>query len=126
MLVMKFKSKTIFNHFLLSITFKIKFEDLNLIFYMWVFNIIIKVIMERIKSNLNNTLLQLLGVWPKNYGFSIPEHFFVYLTKRHLHSSTTLNMKFSFTYYLELCNLVSIYCISHILSKNVKLIVWTL
>ena len=39
---------------------------------------------------------------------------------------TTLNIIFSVTYYLELCNAISIYCISHILPTNVKLVVWTL
>jgi hypothetical protein len=37
-----------------------------------------------------------------------------------------LNIVFSVTYYLELCDAISIYCISHILSTNVTLVVWTL
>ena len=45
--VIKSMSKIILNHLLLSITFNDKFEDLNLIFYIWVFNTTIKVIMEK-------------------------------------------------------------------------------
>ena len=42
-----------------AILLMIIFEELILIFYIWV----------------PKTLLLLLGVWPKNYGFSILEHF---------------------------------------------------
>jgi hypothetical protein len=38
----------------------------------------------------------------------------------------TLNMIFCVTYYLELHNAISIYCTSHILPTNVKLVVWLL
>ena len=41
-------------------------------------------------------------------------------------SGTTLNIIFSVTYYLELHNAISIYCASHILPTDVKLVVWTL
>jgi hypothetical protein len=44
----------------------ISFEDLNLIFYIWVVNTTIEVIILGGKSNLNNTLLLLLGLWRKN------------------------------------------------------------
>ena len=52
--IMKGMFKIIFNHVLLT-NLMISFEDLNLIFYIWVFNIIIEVIIK--KSNLNNILL---------------------------------------------------------------------
>ena len=39
---------------------------------------------------------------------------------------TTLNMIFSVTFYLELHNATSIYCISCILPTDVRLVVWTL
>ena len=39
---------------------------------------------------------------------------------------TALGMIFSVTCDLELCNAISIYCISHILPTNVKSVVWTL
>ena len=56
----------------------ISFEDLILIFYIWVPNTTIKDFMR--KSNLNNTLLLYLGIWPKNYGFNIPEHYiYIYI-----------------------------------------------
>ena len=45
---------------------------------------------------------------------------------RELVDRSTVNMIFNVTYYLELCNVVSIYRISHILPKTVKLVVWTL
>ena len=35
-------------------------------------------------------------------------------------------MVFSVTHYLKLHNAISIYCTSHILPTNVKLVVWTL
>ena len=35
----------------------------------------------------------------------------------------TLNMIFSVTYYMDLCHVICIYCISHILPTNVKLVV---
>ena len=38
----------------------------------------------------------------------------------------TLNVVFSVTCHLELRNTISIYCISHILPIDVKLVVWTL
>ena len=38
----------------------------------------------------------------------------------------TLYMVFSVTYYLKLHNAISIYYISHILTTNVKSVVWTL
>ena len=44
----------------------ISFEDLNLIFYIWVVNTTIEVIILGGKSSLNNTLLLLLGLWRKN------------------------------------------------------------
>ena len=50
------------------------FEDLILIFYIWIPNTTIEGTMKK-KSNSNNTLPLLLGVWPKHYGFSIHEHF---------------------------------------------------
>ena len=46
---MKFMSRTRFNHLLLSITFEISYEDLDLIFYIWVFYTTIEVIMEKIQ-----------------------------------------------------------------------------
>jgi hypothetical protein len=52
----------------------IVFEDLILIFYIWVFYTTIKVATEK-NSNLNNTLLLLSCIWPHSYGFSILEHF---------------------------------------------------
>ena len=33
----------------------------------------------------------------------------------------TLNMKFSIIYYLELCNEISIYCISHIFTNKCQI-----
>jgi hypothetical protein len=42
------------------------------------------------------------------------------------HDNTTLNMIFSVTEYMELRNAISIYCTSHILWTNNKLVVWTL
>lgn len=39
---------------------------------------------------------------------------------------STVNMIFNVTCYLGLCSAISVYCISHILLKNVKLVVWTL
>ena len=45
--IMKSTSKTRFNNLLLSITFNDKIEDLNLIFYIWVFNKTIEVIMKK-------------------------------------------------------------------------------
>ena len=44
----------------------------------------------------------------------------------HYRVTSALNMIFSVTYYLELHNAISIYCISCILSTNVKFVVWTL
>ena len=41
-------------------------------------------------------------------------------------SVTTLNMIFSVTYYLEVYNVIYVYCISHILPTNVELVLWTL
>ena len=38
---------------------------------------------------------------------------------------STLNMIFSVTYYSELRNVISIYCVCCILPTNVKLVVWT-
>ena len=61
-----------------AILLMINFEDLMLIFYIWVPNTTIECAMKT-KSNLNNSLLLLLGVWPKNYGFSVLEHFSIYL-----------------------------------------------
>ena len=48
-------------------------EIFNLIFYIWLFNTTLEVIIK--KFNLNKGLLLLLGLWPK-YGFSISEHYF--------------------------------------------------
>jgi hypothetical protein len=48
--VMKFVSKTIFNHLLLSSLLMKSFEDLNLISYMLVVNSTIKVILKRKKK----------------------------------------------------------------------------
>ena len=42
----------------------IGFEDLILIFYIWVPNLTIEVIMKK-QSILNNILLLLIGVWPR-------------------------------------------------------------
>ena len=36
---------------------------------------------------------------------------------------TTLNIVFSVTYYLESCNVITIYCTSHFQSTKVKLVV---
>jgi hypothetical protein len=81
----------------LAITFwaailMISFEDLMWIFYVWVPNTTIEGAMKKEK----NTLLLLLDVWPKIYGFSIPEHFFRILyharspkDKHYGHMSTT-------------------------------------
>jgi hypothetical protein len=41
-------------------------------------------------------------------------------------TNTTLLIVFSVTYYLELCNAVTIYCISHLSPTKVKLVVRTL
>ena len=43
---MKFMFKIRFNHVLSSITFNDKIQDINLIFYIWVFNTTIHVIMK--------------------------------------------------------------------------------
>ena len=51
----------------------------------------------------------------------VPQHV-VLLVKYKL--TTTLNIVFSITYYLELLNAVSIYCISHILPIILELVVW--
>ena len=40
--------------------------------------------------------------------------------------TATLNMVFSVSYYLELHDVIFIYCRSHILPANVKLVVWIL
>ena len=39
---------------------------------------------------------------------------------------STLNMLFSVTYYLKLCNVIIVYCASHFLPAIVELVVWTL
>jgi hypothetical protein len=39
---------------------------------------------------------------------------------------TTLSVVFGLTYYLELRNVLSLYCISHTLSTNVNVVVWKL
>jgi hypothetical protein len=39
---------------------------------------------------------------------------------------TTLNIAFSVTYYMELRNALTIYCIYHFMLAKVKLVVWTL
>ena len=63
-------------------------KDLILIFYIWLSNTTTEVSMKK-KSNLNDTLLLLLGIWPKLYDFSIMEHFaLVYLTMLAPHSKT--------------------------------------
>ena len=46
----------------------ISFEDLNLVIYIWVFNAIKEVIMNK-KFNLTNNLLLLLGLWQKKTWF---------------------------------------------------------
>ena len=46
MKIMKFTFKIIFYHVLLSITLMITFEDLNLIFYILVFNTTVEVVMK--------------------------------------------------------------------------------
>ena len=53
---MKLTFKTIFKHVYFSNILMISFEVLNLIFYIWLFNTTIKVIMK-IYLDLNNTLL---------------------------------------------------------------------
>ena len=63
--VMKFTFKTRSGHFLLSITFNDKFEDLILVFYIWVLYTMIEVIMIKKKFNLNKISLLLLGVCMK-------------------------------------------------------------
>ena len=42
------------------------------------------------------------------------------------HVDWTLNIVFSITYYLELYNVVILYCISHFMPTKVELVVWTL
>ena len=54
------------------------------------------------------TSWSLLGNYNNEYFFSV---------------ITTLNIVFSVTYYLELHNAITIYCISHFLPTKVKLIV---
>jgi len=46
-----------FNHLLLSITSNDKFEDLFLVFYIWILNTTIEVIVKK-------HFLLLLGIWP--------------------------------------------------------------
>ena len=71
---MKSKSKSNLTITFWVVFLMINFKDLILIFYIWVSNTTIEGIVK--KYNLNNTLLLLLGVWPKKNGFSILEHFF--------------------------------------------------
>ena len=44
----------------------------------------------------------------------------------HNATNTTLIIVSSVTYHLELCNAITIYCISHLSPTKVKLVVWTL
>ena len=39
---------------------------------------------------------------------------------------TTMENVFSVNYYLKSCNAIIIYCMSHVLSTKLKLVVWTL
>ena len=78
----------------------IEFEDLKLIFYIWVFNIKIKVVMGK-NSNLNNIFLLLLGLWLYIYGFNILKHYFGSFTMlcthvpkiKYINSSSNLNFE---------------------------------
>ena len=71
-----------------AVLLMITFEDLILIFYIWVpnttiegsTNIIVIIIIIIIKNQLKHYFATLLGIWPKTFGFSIPKHFSVYLT----------------------------------------------
>ena len=58
----------------------ISFKGLNLIFYIWLFNTTIKVIVGEKKANLNKTLLLLLGIWSKKYGINIWSTILVHFT----------------------------------------------
>jgi hypothetical protein len=58
----------------------ISFEDLNLIFYNWVFNIITKVIMEKNSQFKQHFAITCRQLTKKHYGFSIPKHFLVHFT----------------------------------------------
>ena len=60
-----------------AIFLKISFKDLILILYIWVPNTTIEGTMNCF-SNLSNTLLLLLGVWPKNLWFLYTRAFFPY------------------------------------------------
>ena len=51
----------------LAIVLMISFENHILVFYIWLLNTTIKGSMK--KTNLNNTLLLLLGIWPKKSWF---------------------------------------------------------
>jgi hypothetical protein len=62
--VMKSTFETKFGHYLLSTTLNDNFEDLILMSCIWVPNTTKEGTMKK-KVNLNNTLLLLLGVWPK-------------------------------------------------------------
>jgi len=54
----------------------ISFKGLNLMFFIWLSNTTIEVIVGEKKANLNKSLLLLLGIWPEKYGISILEHYF--------------------------------------------------
>ena len=87
--------------------FMISLANLNIIFYIWVFNITIEVIMKKIKTtkNPNNTLLLLLNLWPKTLSFSIPEHFLgplYYACTRFLYMGWKVNLQGQFSN-LSLC-----------------------
>ena len=58
-----------------------------------------------------------------NYLESIPNHKWY---MNYCIPITAINMTFSVTYYLELCDALHIYCIPHILPEDVRLIVRTL
>ena len=74
--VMKFMSKTALDHLLLSIIFNDKHWRSQLDFLHLSIQHNNKGHPKN-KSNLENALLLCLGLWPNNYGFSIPKYFLV-------------------------------------------------
>lgn len=74
--VMKLNFKTRYSHLLLNISFDDKFWGSHLrILHLNTYTTM-EVTMGKKKHNLNNILLLLLGLWPKNYSFGVLEHFF--------------------------------------------------
>ena len=73
--VMKLTFKIILSQLLLRITFHDRFRDRILIFYIWVPNLTIDVIMKNNQFK-KNILLLLIGLDQENHGFRIPEHLF--------------------------------------------------